>query len=252
MRHCFILFFFVLVLPTLFFIPARAESSLRIGLDNSYPPFSFVAEEGVITGFDHDIAVALCASMHRSCEWVFASFDTLLEAMREGKLDLLFGVSFTENRARHMDFSDPYFRARSIYIGRIQSESANKVATDLLKVGVRAATVQETYALQTLSNKTQLVSASYDCILKKLRMGEVDCILVNDLAGYTFLKTDIGQDFDVIGSPVPAEKLPSIVRIGVRKHAPELLEAVNKALTDIRFNGEYSRINRNYFPYSLY
>lgn len=250
MRLCLI--FFVLALQLLPFVTAQAESALRIGLDNEYPPFSFSAENGAITGFDHDIAVALCASMHRSCEWVLAPFDKLLETMREGNLDLLFGVSLTQTRVQHMDFSAPYFRARSIYIGQMQSESTKRAGTNLLKIGVRKSTVQETYARHTLSNKTQIISAPYKDILKKLLTGEVDCMLVNDLAGYTFLKTDSGQSFDVIGSPVPAEKLPSIVRIGVRKHTPELLEALNKALTDIRLNGEYSRINRKYFPYSLY
>lgn len=49
---------------------AFAQDSLRIGVEGAYPPFSFKEADGSLSGFDIEIAEALCAQMQRECELV--------------------------------------------------------------------------------------------------------------------------------------------------------------------------------------
>ena len=42
------------------------RSTLRIGIAPDYPPFSHIDDDGQFSGFDVDIAMALCARTGRS------------------------------------------------------------------------------------------------------------------------------------------------------------------------------------------
>ena len=50
--------------------PALAAEKLRIATTGDYPPFTYVGDNDTITGFDVDIALALCAELGAECEIV--------------------------------------------------------------------------------------------------------------------------------------------------------------------------------------
>lgn len=222
---------------------------LRVGLDSNYPPFSRLDMRGHAEGFDLEVAVALCAAMHRRCDFIFQPLDHLLESMRNGKLDLVMGVSETDDRLIFMDFSAFYLRARSIYIGKTGDTG---VRQGTVRVGARQGSVQNGYLRSCLAESGELVQDEFGRLLDMLCAGELDMVLANDLAAYFFLLSERGQDFDVLGDPLPLDSFPSLVRIGVRKGEDELRQAVDHAIRDIRFSGAFGRINRSYFPYTLY
>jgi ABC-type amino acid transport substrate-binding protein len=49
--------------------PAFAQN-VRIGVEGNYPPFSMIAPDGKLSGFDIDIANAVCAEMKTACTLV--------------------------------------------------------------------------------------------------------------------------------------------------------------------------------------
>ncbi len=230
---------------------ATAQTApLRVGLDSNYPPFSALDRRGHASGFDLEVAEELCRAMGRRCEFVFQPLDRLLETMRHGGLDLLMGVSGTQDRLVYMDFSQPYFRARSVYIGRAGSGSAGP--EDVVRIGGRGGSVQRAHALGRRGDRAVVVHDEFGRLLDMLCAGRLDLILANDLAAYAFLLSERGENFDVLGDPLPLDAFPRQASIGVRKGEDELLQTVNRAIRDIRFSGAFRRINRNYFPYSLY
>ncbi len=48
---------------------------LRVGVEGNYPPFSMIAPDGKLQGFDIDIANAICAEMKVECTFVQQEFD---------------------------------------------------------------------------------------------------------------------------------------------------------------------------------
>ena len=102
------------------------------------------------------------------------------------------------------------------------------------------------------AERAEVVQAEFGRLLDMLCAGELDLVLANDLAGYSFLLSERGRDFEVLGDPLPLDSFPSLVNIGVRKGEEGLREELNRAIRSIRFSGVFGRINRNYFPYTLY
>ena len=48
-------------------VQAKDWKMVRIGVEGSYPPFSWTTADGELKGFDIDIAMALCKAMGAEC-----------------------------------------------------------------------------------------------------------------------------------------------------------------------------------------
>ena len=85
-----------------------------------------------------------------------------------------------------------------------------------------------------------------------LVQGSIDVLFINDLAGYAFLLTDEGLEFDRLDVPFDAETRATGSCVAVRAGRPELLDAVNRALKALLYSGELHNRSRSYFQYIIY
>jgi polar amino acid transport system substrate-binding protein len=84
---------------------------LRVGCEAAYPPFESKTPGGEIVGFDVDLMHALGQHLGRPVEMRHMEFDTLLFKLGRGDLDMVCsGLSYTEERAQAVTFSEPYVR----------------------------------------------------------------------------------------------------------------------------------------------
>ena len=93
-------------------LPAGAEKAapavLRVGLEDHYPPMAFTDAQGKHTGFDRDMAEALCRQIDARCEFVIEPFDDLLQKMISGGLDVMIaGLAALPERRQYMEFTEP-------------------------------------------------------------------------------------------------------------------------------------------------
>lgn len=98
--------------------PLAAQETLTIGTEAAYPPFAYVLPSGEMTGFDIDIANALCAEMEMECEISNLAFDGLIPALTSKKIDAIIASMFiTEDRLKAIDFAGPYYLTPALFIG---------------------------------------------------------------------------------------------------------------------------------------
>ncbi|WP_279075998.1 substrate-binding periplasmic protein [Bilophila wadsworthia] len=245
---------FLLALLFAVFPPrSGAEEILRIGVEDDYAPFSFPAE-GTQAGFDPEIAEALCKAMRRSCTVEPLAFGTLLEKMRRGELDMIVaGLAKNEQRLAYMDFTNSYYHSRSIYLGLPGSVAVSAEGLKGKRVGVQDHTQQEIFLRSHWVNVAEIIRFStYGQLIDAFCAGQLDAILVDGLSGYEFLQSERGQPFAILDDPLPPDEDLAYAHIGVRKNNSELIEAINEAIVHIKLNGEYDRIVRKYFPFSIY
>lgn len=231
---------------------AFAGRSLRVGLEKHYPPFAMQDAHGEHTGFDYDISVALCEILKAKCEFVVQPFDDALAAMMNGELDMMItGLAALDERKQKMDFTDPYYRSRTVYVGK-QGLTISDDGLRGKKIGAQEGSMQLAYAYKRWDNIATIVAASYDEVTARLLAGEVDVVLVDGLAGYGLLKSEQGIGLDLLGEPLEIDNVLSNACIGVRKGDTALTQALNDAIIFLRLTGEYDRINRKYFSFSIY
>ena len=127
---------------------AKDYSSIRFGVDASYPPFESKAPDGHMVGFDIDLGTEICHRLNAKCVFIENDFDGMIPALKGKKFDgILSSMSITAQRAEQINFSSKLFNTPT----RLVTKTGSGIlpTADSLKgksVGVEQGTIQETYA----------------------------------------------------------------------------------------------------------
>ncbi len=244
----------ILLILVLSALPGQAQQVYRVGTEGGYPPFNFV-KNGEPCGFDIDIARALCAAMGASCTIVLSTWDEIIPRLVKGEYDFVVAsMAKTAQRDMLVDFTIPYYRSRTNFIGNPRELLAS---TPKSLAGKTIATQKETVQAEYLKanyakdSKLLLLNTLIEAF-HALVEGRADAVLTDSLVGYEFLQNEVGQPFDYIGPPLTTKNPSSEACIAVREGDDVLRIRLEKALQTIRLNGVYERINREYFPFSIY
>jgi arginine/ornithine transport system substrate-binding protein len=235
---------------------AAEPLKIRVGVEGDYPPFSSLAPDGKIVGFDIDIANALCAEMKARCTLVQLDFDGMIPALQAKKIDIVAAsMSITPERAKVIDFSDKYYNSPARLIAKAGSKiDGSPASLEGQKIGVQRSTIHDRYASAKFGTATITRYTKQDDVFLDLASGRIDATLVDYIAGdIGFLKTPAGKGFAVVG-PVYDDPVyfGTGAGIGLRKGEPALRNGLNAAIQAIRANGTYKKLQDKYFDFDLY
>ena len=134
----------------LFSTNAMADGEkIVIGTEGAYPPFNNLESDGSLTGFDIDIAKALCEEMKAECTFVTQDWDGIIPALIAKKFDaIVASMSITEERKQQVDFSKKYYNTPPAII--VPKDSDIKEATPEAlagkTLGAQGSTTHSNYA----------------------------------------------------------------------------------------------------------
>lgn len=225
---------------------------LKIAVEGEYPPFNQVDKKGKFSGFDIDIANAVCKQLQASCQFVRQPWASMIDGLVAGDYDLVISsLSITNARRQRIDFSEAYYSTPAKFVAK--KDLALSATLDALKgrkVAVQKATTHERYLSSRFGSGVDIVR--YDTLpaaTADLAKGKVDLVFADALAlSQGFLTTDKGKLFAFVG---PDLVLGNGIGIGVRKGQPDLVAELNRALDSIRADGSYESIGSKYFPWGL-
>ena len=232
---------------------ATKSPSLRVGVEGNYPPFSRMGPDGKLSGFDIDIALAVCAQMKTDCTLVQQEWDGMMPALNAKKFDLIVAsMTITDERKKAADFSDPYYDVPSRWIAKAGQFSSHEPAAlkgkkiIVLRNSPRAKYVAEKYP----DSSTLLVAKETDVYLE-LQSGRGDIGFGSSVvSGEAFLNKPEGKGFAQVG-PVVRLDGGGGVGIAFRKGDAALRDKVNAALKAIRADGSYKRLADKYFDFDV-
>ncbi len=232
---------------------APAEE-VRVGVEGNYPPFSQIAPDGTLGGFDIDIANAVCAEMKVECTFVQQEWDGMLPALNARKFDMIVAsMSITEERLKAVDFSDPYYDIPSRFIAREGAFADHEPATlagktiVVLRNSPRAKHLAETYPDSPL-----LEVEKETLVYMELAAGRGDVAFGSSVvSGEAFLKKPEGAGYAQLGEPVRIGGGGGGVGIAIRKSDGDLKTRVNAALAAIKANGTYDTLQKKYFDFDI-
>lgn len=241
----------LVLLVALWAAPLRAET-LRIGTEADYFPFNYVDSDGKLAGFDTDIARALCDALQVACDFVLGPWDSLIPGLLDRRFDVVIAsMSITEERKALVAFSNPYYRTPMQFIARRGLyEQADPATLAKSRVGVLRDTTAHAYVRDRLGLEGVLrLYATQDDSHRALIRGEVDFLLADSFVLWRFTNAPEGKEFGFVGSPIHIDEG---IGVALRKEDEELRKRINRAITRIRLDGTYQRINARYFPFDIH
>ncbi|NFV79210.1 ABC transporter substrate-binding protein [Magnetospirillum aberrantis] len=228
---------------------AYAADIIRFGTEGAYPPFNQIDASGKLTGFDVDIANALCVQLKAECTIVTQDWDGIIPALNGKKFDaLVASMSITPERQQAVDFTDPYYTNKLQFVAAKGSDFS-PVKLKGLVLGAQRATIAGTWLEEHVKDAEIKLYDTQDNAYLDLSSGRLDAILADKFVNWDWLKSDGGKDFEFKGEPVFDNDK---VAIAVRKGDDALRQKLNGALKAIVANGTYKKINDKYFPFNIY
>ncbi len=231
---------------------------IRIGVEGSYPPFSQISPDGKLSGFDIDIAKAICAQVKAECSFVSQEFDGMMPALNAKKFDMIVAsMSITPERRKAADFSDSYYDIPSRWVakaGAFNFTDATAAALKGKKIIVTRNTPRAAYAQANFKDSEVLLVAKEADVTMELAAGRGDIAFVSSLAASAaFLKSPEGKGYAQVGKSISlgGAKDGGGVGIAMRKGEDSLRTKVNDALKAIKANGTYKKINAAYFDFDI-
>lgn len=229
---------------------------LKVAIDPTYEPFTYKAD-GKPTGFDVDIASALCEQIKRKCVFIEQGWDSMVPGLMARKYDVIISsMSITEDRLKQIDFTEKYYNTPSRVVTKKDFNYTGPASLKGKKIGVLKASTQEKYALGELKTVgVDVVSyEAQDQVYLDIRAGRLDGT-VADYVEVTggFLRKPEGKDYELKGDELYIPKYFGIgAGIGLRKGQDTLKNELSAAIKVIRGNGVYKKINDKYFKFDVY
>ncbi|MDR0777245.1 MAG: transporter substrate-binding domain-containing protein [Azonexus sp.] len=230
-----------------------SAASLRVALDDQMAALG--DDKGNLTAFNEDLAREICRRLASLCEIDHIRYDDILPGVAAGDYDLGFGNYLrTPERERQVAFSRTLWYSSSRLVGRAGQPPDSDLATLRdARVTAIVGTQQHAY-LQRLADKRPLtllgVSTMADAFAL-LHDGEADFVLLPVLKTYVLLVGKPPGHYRFYGTPLVADGLGGSVHIALPKARNDLRHAVDRAISDMRGDGSYSRLIRRHFPFSL-
>lgn len=211
-------------------------------------PYNFLNDKKEVDGYDADIAKAIAKKLGVEAEFITGEFSGLIEGLQQGKYDVLISqVTITDDRKKTMDFSEPYIK-NSVNVVVKSDNNTIKSIDDFKgkKIGVGLGTNDEKYLRDEAMPKVgKFEIATYNDVISSLmdlNTGRIDATINNMFA----LKPLIDQNhlkIKAVGDSIKDD----YAGVAMRKNNPELLDAINKALEEMKTDGTLKEIHQKWF-----
>ncbi len=243
-----------------FIKPDMSEfTELKFITSTDFPPFSFIGELKQITGFNVDLARAICLElgMQKKCLIQALPWNAHEAALSKGTgTALISGVAINAASRRRLSFTRPYLGLPARFAVNRQNpfEEPLYKSLDSKTVGVVANTAQEAYLKQNFGSIHIQLFQNIDTALNALAEKKIDAVFADALSiSFQLHSRKHGTCCRFAGGPyTSASFFGNGLAIAVLPKNKVLLKALNFALHSISEKGIFSEIYLRYFPEGLY
>ncbi|MDR1852915.1 MAG: ABC transporter substrate-binding protein [Propionibacteriaceae bacterium] len=216
--------------------------------DIPYPPFEIEDPSSPTgySGFDIEVVGAIAQKLGLELVVKDVDFDALQSGtvLVAGECDLgTSAITITDERKANIDFSDPYYDSLQSLL--VKKDSGIKTLADLAGkvIGVQSGTTGLHYATEHAPKDATLQQFASDGELwPAMTSGQIDAILQDQPVNHQHEVDD--PNYVIVETYETNEQYGFAFAKGKN---PELLAAVDKALTEIRSDGTYDTLYKKYF-----
>ena len=218
---------------------------LRVATNPTFAPFEY-QEEGKqeYAGYDMDLIRALGKQMGYQVDIQSMGFDALIPALNAKNIDVaISGLSINDERKKVVLFADPYYTSGLIIVVAKDNEKIKNL-DDLQgkTIACQIGTTGEKLARSVAGAKVKAFNHNTEATLE-LKTGGADAV-INDVPVAKYYLAQGGSEFaKTVGEVMDAEQYG----IAMNKDNTQLAAEMNKAMAELKKNGEFDKIYAKWF-----
>ena len=223
------------------------DGKLTVVAELGFAPFEYMDEKtGEPVGFDVDVINAVAEKMGLTASYLpNQKFDTLVPIIKQGgKADVsIAAITITDERLESVDFSEPYLDSnQAIVVAKGASETEETLNDASKQVVCQGGTTGDEWIGENLPDAVRVPVDDVTAALTGVQTGLYQAMVV-DLPVASYMLAQSFSDLQIVKEIPTGEQYG----IAVSKDNPELTQAVNKALEDMKSDGTMKEIETKWF-----
>ena len=209
----------------------KSDDTLIMVTEAGFAPYEYY-DDGEIVGVDIDIAREIAKEMGKKLVVKDVAFDSIINEVKTGKADFgAAGISYTDERAKQVDFSINYSTSNQVVIVKNNSDINDINNIDGKRIAVQLGSVADTYVTSNYKNSEIVREKKYLAAIQDLKDGKVDLVVMDELPAREMVKNN--DDIKILSGNLASDSYGMIVKKGNKK----LLNAINKVLNRLKEDG---------------
>jgi ABC-type amino acid transport/signal transduction systems, periplasmic component/domain len=241
--------------------PAAAEK-LMLGNEGVYPPFSIVASDGTLTGFEPELAREVCKRIGAECEFVVMDFKALIPSLLQNKFDLLATqLSPTPERLEKLTYGTPIVYNPATFIVKKDTDftfTPEGLSGKGLKVGLQRGASSIPYVEKHFPGVfEQVLYDNPDQMRLDLMAGRIDLVFDSKLNWtYELIMKPDGKDWKIaggdhwLGDPAIPEEQRGY-SWAVPKGEEALIERFNAGIEEVIADCTFTKLRKQFLDVAI-
>ncbi len=227
--------------------------AIRFLTDNDFPPFNYLDEDNILTGFNVDVARAICLELNAACDIQVRPWDQLLPALAKGEADAVIASHVgSPNALKAVDFTDRYYFTPARFAGKRGGNRLDMTPESLegKRIAVAKGTAHEAYLRAFFRDSAIRVFETAELARDALVVGSVDFLFDDGISLAFWLNGTASKACcEFKGGPFAEPKyFGDGIGIAVKREDSQLKNQINTALKRMRESGRYEELLLRYFP----
>jgi polar amino acid transport system substrate-binding protein len=225
-------------------LPDLKGKTITVAVENAYPPFNSIDDAtGQGVGWDYESVTEICKRLNCVPEFKQAAWDGIFPAMQAGEYDMLAdGVTYTDERAKIVDFSTPYVSVNQLLMVRTaETRTVEQMKADAnAKIGTQIGTTNDIAAKAYFTGKTIQDFEDFGAAVLALKSGDIDGVVIDYIVAQGFMGENEGV-FKLAGEISSGDQLAYVF-----PPKSKLTAQVNAALAAMKADGTLETLNKKW------
>lgn len=232
-------------------------STIRFLSADDYPPFHYLGPDGVLSGFNIDLARAICTELNAQCTVQARRWDGLLPALEANAGDAVIASHRVDAALRrNVEVSSIVYRVPARFAGRKKDSplSIELAALAGKSVAVVGGSAHEAFLNALFPNVKLVRFANIERALEAMRRAEADLAFGDGVSIAFWMNGSESLDCCAfIGGPFTESRyFGEGTGILLRKGNTDLRQAMDYALWRIGRDGRFAKLYLKHFPIPFY
>ncbi len=229
---------------------AGDKKTFTVGFDAEYPPYGYMDDNGEYTGFDLELAEAVCEMEGWELVKKPINWDSKDHELNSGSIDCIWNGFTMNGREDDYTFSVPYVDNSQVIV--VAENSGIKTLADLngKTVGVQAASAalellesEEEGGQKALADTFAALNqfADYNTAFVELQAGALDALAI-DIGVAKYQINSRGEGYMILEEELNKEQYA----VGFKKGNQELCDTINADLQKLANDGTVAKLAEKY------